>query len=249
MLLCTHACKHCNRLQHHATIILYCGAFATTWTDSNFTENLCSYTMFSGAAKIGVGALTGTADNCECVPREKMESELSFQYLLHGEKPYIFLKSAKEDHIFTDQAYIAVRGQTAGGAKRLIVRADYSKYSISDVMLETGGMGLTDQDCELKFTIAHQAVSVDIKKSEQHTAILYYRALCSLAHAQARHAQHLMLFKDVSAKTTFQITDSGNGAVAGTLQAAQTANFENSSAILSSLLPLSYKSVFEQYAL
>lgn len=205
--------------------------------------------MFSAGAKIGVGALTGTADNCECVPREKMDTELSMQYLLAGETPAIFLKSPKEDHIFTDQAYIAVRGATAGGAKRLVVRMDYSKYSIADVMIETAGMGLTDQDCELKFTIAHQQVSVDIRKSDQHTAILYYRALCSLANAQARNSQHLMLFKDISAKTTFQIVDAGNGAVAGTLQAAQSANFENSSAILGSLLPVSYKHVFQQYML
>eukprot|EP01032_Pedospumella_encystans_P003924 gene3924-4640_t len=118
--------------------------------------------MFSVGTKIGA-SITGTADNCECIPREQINQQFSSKFLLDGEIPFIFLKSAKEDHIITDRAYIAVRGETAGGMKRITYRVDFQGYPLSNVMFESGGMGLTDQDCELKFTIANQNVSIDIR--------------------------------------------------------------------------------------
>ena len=190
--------------------------------------------MFSTGTKIGA-SLAGTADNCECVPRERIAQELSSKYLLNDETAFIFLKSAKEDHIITDRGYIAVRGQTAGGLKRIVYRADFHAYHLSNVMFETAGVGLTDQDCELKFSIAGQQVSIDIKKSELETGILYYRALTAVAVAQARQAQQLQLFTQLSARTV--------------IQTAETAGptLSNAIAALDALSPMSYASVLQAY--
>jgi len=192
--------------------------------------------MFSVGKNLGA-SLVGTADNCECIPKELMHQQLSFRYLLNDETPFIFLKSAKEDHIFTDRSYIAVRGETAGGHKRIIYRADYHTSPIRDVMFETAGMGITDQDCELKFTIGGQCISVDIRKSEQDTGILYYRALTALMIAQARNAQQLALFQQITARTAIQTAEHNDSA----------ANAASAVAILDQMAPMSYASVFQGY--
>jgi hypothetical protein len=151
--------------------------------------------MFSGS-KIGAD-LAGTADNCTCVAREQFASELSSKYVLTGETIQIFLKSAKEDHLFTDQAYISVKGHTAGGMKRLIVRFDFHTWPITNVYFETSGVGLTDQDCELKFSIGGQNLSIDIRKQDLETGILYYRTLSAVAIAQSRAGKQLALYSGV----------------------------------------------------
>jgi hypothetical protein len=140
--------------------------------------------MFS-TAKIGAD-LAGTADNCTCVAREQFGSELSSKYILEGEVIQILLQSAKEDHIFTDQAYISVKGRTAGGMKRTVIRFDYHNWPISNVYFETSGVGITDQDCELKLSIGGQNLSIDIRKQDLEMGILYYRTLSAVAIAQSR---------------------------------------------------------------
>lgn len=190
-----------------------------------------------------LASMAGTADNCECVPRAVMAKELSARYLLNDETPFVFLKSLKEDHIFTDRAYIAIRGQTAGGLKRIVYRADYYQYPISNVMIETAGMGITDQDCELKFTIAGQQVSIDIKKSDQDQAILYYRALSALAIAQARQAQQMALFTQINARTAIQV---GDATVSGD-QTRNSQSFSSAVSVLDLLSPMSYATLLQGY--
>lgn len=192
--------------------------------------------MFAVGKNLGA-SLVGTADNCACIPKELMPQQLSFKYLLNDEIPFIFLKSSKEDHIFTDRSYVAVRGETAGGLKRIIYRADYHMNPIRDVMFETAGMGITDQDCELKFTIGGQCISVDIKKSEQDTGILYYRALTALMIAQARHAQQLQLFQQITARTAIQTAEHNDSAT----------NAASAVAILDQMSPMSYANVLKGY--
>jgi hypothetical protein len=201
----------------------------------------------NSAAKIGVSMMSGTSDNCECVPRHAFNNEVSIGYVLMDETPYIFLKSLKEDHIFTDKAYIACRGNTSGGTKRIIVRMEYEKYGISDVMFESAGMGLTDQDCELKFAIGGHAVSMDIRKPDAETGVLYYRTLCALAAAQARNHSTLALFKELNGKVKFHITEGSAATVGEALQATHTVNQATAQATLEALAPLSYKHVFQQY--
>jgi hypothetical protein len=198
------------------------------------------------AAKIAA-SVTGTADNCQCVPRENIPHELSFKYVLNDETPFIFLKSAKGDTIFTDKSYISVQGESSMGTKRLVVRADYVQHRITNVMFETAGMGMTDQDCELKFSIGGGSMSVDIRKGDAETAILYYRALCAVANAQAHHANQLALFKELNRSVTFQLASGDAAAVDAVLRTAVSSNLANSTEVLKCLAPASYKAIFEEY--
>ena len=200
--------------------------------------------MFSGS-KIAAD-LAGTADNCTCVPRESVHQELSSKYLLNGETAYIFLKSAKEDHIFTDQAYIVSKGNTAGGLKRTIYRVEYCDNPISNVMFETGGIGVTDQDCELKFTIASHNISIDIRKQDQELGVLYYRALSALAIEHSRKAKQFGLFKVFRNSVNLHVTEGAAG-VKGVLDTIQASTLSDSLAAMDQLNAVSYLHVFEQY--
>ncbi len=197
--------------------------------------------MFSGA-KIGAD-LVGTADNCSSVHFQATASELSSKYLLNDEKIFIFLKSAKEDHIFTDQAYISVKGNTAGGLKRLIQRFEYHQHAITNVAFETGGVGMTDQDCELKFTIGGMALSIDLKKPELENGILFYRTLAAVAQAQVRNAKRMAFYSKSSPNV--HIVDGANAAA---ILAAVRANaVDEVMAMTDQYNPVSYLSVFQQY--
>eukprot|EP01032_Pedospumella_encystans_P027955 gene27955-31577_t len=187
--------------------------------------------------KIGA-SITGSGDNCECVHRDQMAQQHSFKFLLHDETPFIYLKSVKEDHIFTDRAYISVRGESTMGQKKLTYRFDYFIHHISNVMFETAGMGVTDKDCELKFTIGGQGVSIDIRKSEQETGILYYRALTALANAQARETQQMNLFNQINSKITLSATE---------LTAVHNQTVANAQAALNQFAPTSYAQVLQVY--
>jgi hypothetical protein len=163
------------------------------------------------------------------------------------ETPFIFMKSLKEDHIFTDKAYISCRGHTSGGTKRIVVRLEYIKYYITDVMFESAGMGLTDQDCELKFSMGGQAVSIDIRKSDMETGILFYRTLCALAAAQSRNSSAYALVRELNGKVKFHVTEGSAAAVGDALHATYAVNQASAQALLDSLVPVSYKPIFEQY--
>lgn len=199
------------------------------------------------AAKVGVASFAGTADNCECVPRKSIMQEPSAKYLLLDETPYIFLKSAKGDSIFTDKAFVSVQGASAVGTKRLVVRADFHQHRLTNVMFESAGMGVTDQDCELKFSIGGSAVSVDIRKSEMETAVLYYRTLTALSIAQANQAASTAMFKDMSKHITFQFTSSNAATVDESLRTAFSTTLANNEQALQLMAPTSYKHIFEQY--
>ncbi len=187
--------------------------------------------------KIGA-SITGSGDNCECVPRDQMAQQHSAKFLLSDETPFIYLKSAKEDHIFTDRAYVAVRGESTVGQKKLTYRFDYFIHHISNVMFETAGMGVTDKDCELKFTIGGQGVSIDIRKSEQETGILYYRALTALANAQAREAQQMNMFNQFNAKITLSASEQ---------KTVHDQTMANAQAALNHFAPMSYAQVLQAY--
>lgn len=201
--------------------------------------------MFANA-KVGIAALAGTADNCTCIPRDQIAHEASTKYLLLDETPFIFLKSAKADHIFTDKAYVCAIGDGAMGTKRMVSRLDFVSSAITNVHFESAGMGVTDQDCELKFAISGLPISIDIRKSEIETAILYFRTLCALSAAQANSTRALTMFRDFN-KITFQINATSADAVGGALNTAYATNLANSQAAMELMQPTSYRAVFEQY--
>lgn len=138
--------------------------------------------------------VTGQADNCQpiAVNDTKVAPEL-LSWILPTETPMIILHSAVKDFIWTDKALIIIARFNSTGTKRSVVRLDYNQAEgkISDVGFETAGTGITDLDCELKFTVGGQPMSIDITKTFAETGKKYYLALVSLENAQRKNAQIL----------------------------------------------------------
>ena len=168
--------------------------------------------MFSGASKVlseGIGA----ADNCSVIfdsNRIRAESQYAPHFIPHDEVPFILLKCIKGEYIFTDKAFIQIFGDAAAGRKRTVYRWDFYDYQISDVMFETPGTGMTDLDCELKFNIGRQDISIDIKKNESEPAALVYRILIALQRAQLLNAQKYKLAESALLRNTFTEAKQGN---------------------------------------
>jgi hypothetical protein len=79
-------------------------------------------------------------NNCHILTGEEMQKEqLLRSYLVPGEKPYVMLKSAKEEFIFTERAFISVMGNSTVGTKKDILRYDYYRYTVGSVTLNTPG--------------------------------------------------------------------------------------------------------------
>jgi hypothetical protein len=165
----------------------------------------CGYLLYKGAMKdphqttmLGKFAadITGSADVCTCVSKEKFGQVAALQFLLPQEVPFIVLKSGKEEHVFTDRAYISFKGESASTTRRLVGRFSYRSNMISRVKYETAGLGMTDRDVELKFIIGDALVSIDIWKKEAPTAILYFKILSAISSAQKKNESLLQLAKD-----------------------------------------------------
>lgn len=181
----------------------------------------------------------GTADNCNVIlQKEKVRAESSFiTLLLPDETPYILLKSIKKEYLFTDQGVLISAGEAAVGTKRLARRYNWFEAPIRYVMFETAGYGVTDLDCEIKFTIGSENISVDCKKQEDPNARLVVSTLADLARVQARNAQKLRLVESTLTRTVFNGTHL-NG------DANERANIN---ALLDELNPVSYAAVFERH--
>lgn len=68
-----------------------------------------------------------------------MREELLKSYLISDEKAYSILKSTTEEYIFTDKAYISVKGNSAVGTKKNVTRYEYFDNIFSYVTLQTPG--------------------------------------------------------------------------------------------------------------
>jgi hypothetical protein len=117
------------------------------------------------------------------------------------EVPFIVLKSGKEEHIFTDHAYISSKGESAASTRRLVVRYSYYQNHFSQIRYESAGMGVTDRDVELKFVIGSTPVSIDIWKKEAETVIFYYKVLSAISSVQAKNSTMVQLAKEALPKT------------------------------------------------
>lgn len=165
--------------------------------------------------------------------------------MLPLEIPFIFLKAPKEEHIFTDQAYISIIGETANSNKRLVSRFPYKTHPISDVEYETAGMGMTDRDCELKFragTALH--VSIDVVKAEITHVIHYFRVLNALAVAQTRNHNLYGLAKESFKKLEFKIEGNLDPSVS---EALTETFFKRAEMAEARYNPESYEGVFRQF--
>jgi hypothetical protein len=195
--------------------------------------------MFKGM----VGDITGGADVCTCLTREQFMAEPCMQYVLADETVFIYLRAAKLQYIFTDQALIVSAGSSGASTKRLVSRFEYNQYDIVNVGFETAGFGLTDLDCELKFQIGGQNVSIDIEKRQTEIAVHYYRCLTDLARTQHHNAFRLktLLSTSIQRAPKLTITDGG---LESKLAALSADCIQFTEAALIKYKPESYKEVF-----
>lgn len=200
--------------------------------------------MFSGA-KLAAD-LVGTADNCAVLSKGDISKEASTKYLIEDEVAYVFLKSMKQEHIFTDRAYISVVGNSAAGTKRMVRRFEYYSNPFREVRFETAGYGITDQDCELKFIVGGRDVSIDIRKQETEKAVHVYRILTSLASFQERNSYLLTAITSAMNLRTLQLP-SGKDEVSTTVSALNSATITDVLNLHNQMVPVSYKHIFEQY--
>lgn len=119
---------------------------------------------------------------------DKVESD---DFVLYEEKEKIFflIKSKADEYCFTNKALIHVDGRSATSKKRTLKRLDYSKYPISDVLLETAGT--IDLDIEIKFIIGTHKYSIDVHKQYIKELKYLYKSLIKISSIQDTNSQHL----------------------------------------------------------
>ena len=135
-------------------------------------------------------------DVCKCIRPEEFAAEPNKIYLMPKEQIMLLLRSGKETHMFTNLSYIQIKGESAHTSRRLVRRFDYFDSPIGNVCYESAGVGVTDRDVELKFTIKGESVSIDIWKSEAQVAIFFYKILAAIENFQARNHLLLTLVKE-----------------------------------------------------
>jgi hypothetical protein len=193
-----------------------------------------------------VSDVTGGADVCKCIPRDKIVDQEGMRYVMPDEKVYIYLKALKEEFIFTDHAIITVIGNSGRGTKRMVTRYDYGAYQLEHVRFETAGYGITDYDCELKFTIGGTDISIDIEKKETDTAVRYYRALVDVQRAQHHNALRLATTLKVALQREPRLNIT-SGEVAKTLEAMSLDAMGFAENIHAQYTPTSFSDVFMKH--
>lgn len=127
-----------------------------------------------------IGVVVGPADY------DKVDAD---DYLFHEDKEKIFflIKSKKDEYCFTNLALVHVDGDSAVSTKRSIKRYPWASSPVRDVAIETAGT--VDLDVELKFTIADEKFSIDVRKNFIEQLKDIYKALTSIGRQQARDDQ------------------------------------------------------------
>ncbi|TMW58303.1 hypothetical protein Poli38472_011891 [Pythium oligandrum] len=107
--------------------------------------------------------------------------------MLGAEKTLFAFQSAKDEFVFTNEALILVKGESAASTRRTAERLEYRDHFLTNVQFETTGR--LDRDCEIKFLIGDREVSIDIARKEEKTVKVYYKALVALEREQ-QNRQH-----------------------------------------------------------
>lgn len=192
-----------------------------------------------------VGDITGGSDVCKCVPKNQFATESSIKFVLPDETAFIFLKSSKEEYIFTDKALIAIRGGSGVSKKRSTSRYDYGEHPIKSVSFETAGLGFSDLDCELKLEIGNESLSIDIEKRETDIAISYYRVLVDVSKAIKRNSAKfdlsLAIIKNGSTKVDVRESPDSS------LRAISSNILDFTEALIIKYQPESYKEIFSAH--
>jgi hypothetical protein len=181
----------------------------------------------------------GTGNNCHVLTPAEFEKEpLLKSYLVGEETPYVMLKAMREEFIFTDVAFISIKGETSIGTKRHVHRYEYFECVISNVALCTPGLSATDLDGELTFHVNGVRHGMDIRKNEWDQIKPLYRTLIQLQRAQHQNQAALALQKDFLPKLWVTINDGSQLKAMAFDYATETFNRYN---------PISFKHVWENY--
>lgn len=150
----------------------------------------------------------GLSDIGKIIDKSDFNKVDADDYILNedGEKIFFLIKSKTDEYCFTNLAFIHVDGTSAVSKKRLVKRYDYYRTTITDVKIETAGT--IDLDCEIKFTIGDEEVSIDVNKSQIEQLKDLYKSLYRIG--TIIEANNTMLEKS---EKTLQVAASASGKV------------------------------------
>lgn len=126
--------------------------------------------------------LTGSSDITHVV--RDLTTALGAAYLLPQEQIIFVLQSSKEEHCFTNQALLRIKSGNATTTCKLITRFEFKTNIVSCAELETAGR--VDRNCELRFHIGSEEISIAIAKAEASAACEYFKVLVLLGRAQEK---------------------------------------------------------------
>jgi hypothetical protein len=130
---------------------------------------------------------TGKANNCVSVnPADQANVTAN---ILVGETPFIYLKSAIAELIFTDRALITLlKPEEQNNDTRVMTRFNYRENPFRSIHYSTAG-GTMDNDIEFAFTIGSTRINIDLAKTELPNLQRYCRVLNAVAAKQVRDAE------------------------------------------------------------
>lgn len=139
--------------------------------------------------------LSGASDVCHIV--SDLRSCQANAYLVPGEQIVFSFVSSKEEFSFTTHALLKIAGSSATTTRRLVERFRFKHEVVSHVKFETAGR--VDRDCEIKFRIGSEHVSIDIARAEDDAARVYYKVIELLGREQ-RASERTWEFAKLSLK-------------------------------------------------
>jgi len=108
--------------------------------------------------------------------------------MLPGEKCYIFLKSLKDEFVFTNYSLIFSDGESVNSPKRALSRTNWNEGLIQNVKMNTAG--LVDLDVDISFDFV-QHWRIELKKEEVENAKLVFKCLDVISNRQLMNKQLL----------------------------------------------------------
>lgn len=123
----------------------------------------------------------GLSDVGKIIDPKDFDKTDADDYVMHEdqEKIYFLIKTRADEYCFTNLALIHVDGESAISSKRTLKRYPYSRYSISDVFLETAGK--IDIDVEITFKLGAEQFQIDVQKSQIEQLKDLYKSLLRIA--------------------------------------------------------------------
>lgn len=136
-----------------------------------------------------MAALKGTTNLCKALTPPEYSTSIATRFLLADEHPLFILQSVADDYLFSNLALVHLDGCGPVGKKRSARRSAWKDHILSNVTLDTAGVA--DNDVEVKFYLrardgsGAREYSIDVKKDQVTQATNLYKALVSIAEAQA----------------------------------------------------------------